>query len=131
MTIHSPFLKYFDETRKHGSIRMAARNLYVASSAVNRQILNVEDRLGIKLFDRSASGIELTAAGELLAQHISRTLADEERILGEIEALKNGERPSITIPGQESVIARFLSPAQHYHVPLLVSPWSYSTYRGS
>jgi 5-hydroxyisourate hydrolase len=20
---------------------------------------------------------------------------------------------------------------QHYHVPLLVSPWSYSTYRGS
>ena len=23
------------------------------------------------------------------------------------------------------------SPSQHYHVPLLVSPWSYSTYRGS
>jgi 5-hydroxyisourate hydrolase len=23
------------------------------------------------------------------------------------------------------------SPEQHYHVPLLVSPWSYSTYRGS
>ena len=22
-------------------------------------------------------------------------------------------------------------PVQHYHVPLLVSPWSYSTYRGS
>lgn len=22
-------------------------------------------------------------------------------------------------------------PAEHYHVPLLVSPWSYSTYRGS
>jgi 5-hydroxyisourate hydrolase len=22
-------------------------------------------------------------------------------------------------------------PTQHYHVPLLVSPWSYSTYRGS
>jgi 5-hydroxyisourate hydrolase len=22
-------------------------------------------------------------------------------------------------------------PLQHYHVPLLVSPWSYSTYRGS
>jgi 5-hydroxyisourate hydrolase len=23
------------------------------------------------------------------------------------------------------------APSQHYHVPLLVSPWSYSTYRGS
>ena len=31
------------------------------------------------------------------------------------------------------VILRFgvAAPDQHYHVPLLVSPWSYSTYRGS
>jgi len=31
------------------------------------------------------------------------------------------------------VILRFgvAAPEQHYHVPLLVSPWSYSTYRGS
>lgn len=26
---------------------------------------------------------------------------------------------------------RITDPAQHYHVPLLCSPWSYSTYRGS
>jgi len=24
-----------------------------------------------------------------------------------------------------------VDPEQHYHVPLLVSPWSYTTYRGS
>jgi len=31
------------------------------------------------------------------------------------------------------VVLRFgvADPAAHYHVPLLVSPWSYSTYRGS
>ena len=31
------------------------------------------------------------------------------------------------------VVIRFgvADPARHYHVPLLVSPWSYSTYRGS
>ena len=31
------------------------------------------------------------------------------------------------------VIIRFgiANPAQHLHVPLLVTPWSYSTYRGS
>ena len=31
------------------------------------------------------------------------------------------------------VVLRFgvASPDQHYHVPLLVSPWSYATYRGS
>lgn len=33
----------------------------------------------------------------------------------------------------DEVVLRFgvSAPDQHYHVPLLVSPWSYSTYRGS
>lgn len=33
----------------------------------------------------------------------------------------------------DEVVLRFgiANPDQHYHVPLLVSPWSYSTYRGS
>lgn len=36
-------------------------------------------------------------------------------------------------PFVDEVALRFgvASPDQHYHVPLLVSPWSYSTYRGS
>ncbi len=36
-------------------------------------------------------------------------------------------------PFVDQVVIRFgvASPDQHYHVPLLVSPWSYSTYRGS
>ena len=36
-------------------------------------------------------------------------------------------------PFVDEVVLRFgvADPAAHYHVPLLVSPWSYSTYRGS
>ena len=36
-------------------------------------------------------------------------------------------------PFVDQVVLRFgiAEPDQHYHVPLLVSPWSYSTYRGS
>jgi len=35
-------------------------------------------------------------------------------------------------PFLDNVVIRFsLADDQHYHVPLLVSPWSYSTYRGS
>ena len=32
---------------------------------------------------------------------------------------------------QVTIIFRLADAAQHYHVPLLVSPWSWSTYRGS
>ena len=36
-------------------------------------------------------------------------------------------------PFLDEVVIRFgiSNPNEHYHVPLLVSPWSYSTYRGS
>ena len=37
------------------------------------------------------------------------------------------------IPFLDDVVIKFgiSNPKEHYHVPLLVSPWSYSTYRGS
>lgn len=40
---------------------------------------------------------------------------------------------SATLPFLDHVPVRFgiSDPTAHYHVPLLVSPWSYSTYRGS
>jgi 5-hydroxyisourate hydrolase len=36
-----------------------------------------------------------------------------------------------TFLDQVPVRFRIADPAQHYHVPLLCSPWSYTTYRGS
>ncbi len=37
------------------------------------------------------------------------------------------------IPFLNEIVIRFgvSNPKEHYHVPLLVTPWSYSTYRGS
>lgn len=111
MPIHAAFLKYFLEVYQCGSIRLAARKLNVSSSAVNRQILKIEDELGTSLFNRSSSGIQPTAAGELLALHVQRTLQDAEQTFAQIEKLTNDSRPVIRIVGQESVIARFLPPA--------------------
>lgn len=110
MKIHSVFLTYFDEVCKSGSIRKAAKKLFVASSAVNRQIIKKEEELGTKLFKRSHKGIELTEAGKILHQHITRTLSDYDRTLREIEACRDLSSQGITIVGQESVVSRFLPP---------------------
>lgn len=111
MPVHAAFLKYFHEVCQTGSIRKAARNLFVASSAVNRQILKVESELGVKLFERSHAGITLTRAGELLEKHIDYVLADSARTLQSIQALDDVAHKRITIAGQESVIARLLPAA--------------------
>lgn len=110
MPIHSSFLIYFQEVCRCGSIRAAARNLHVASSAVNRQMLKIEKELGVDLFVRHAGGIRLTEEGELLLRHVERTMADAAKTLDELKALGSPEHPVITIAGQESVIARFLPP---------------------
>ena len=110
MPIHSNFLKYFNEVCQCGSIRKAASNLHIASSAVNRQILKIEDELGVKLFERSHEGIKLTESGHLLSQHISRTLNDADRTLKEIINCNNKAPHGLTAAGQESVIARLLPP---------------------
>lgn len=39
--------------------------------------------------------------------------------------------PEPNFLGQVNLDFGVSAPEQHYHVPLLVSPWSYSTYRGS
>jgi DNA-binding transcriptional LysR family regulator len=55
MHIHARSLAYFDMIRRCGSIREAARRLHLASSAVNRQLLQLEEEFGTPLF-RTNSG---------------------------------------------------------------------------
>ncbi len=110
MSIHAPFLKYFREVANCGSVRMAARHLHISSSAVNRQILKIEDELGVSLFHRTPNGMLLSPAGRVLAEHVNRTLSDAERCLDEIATLAGHTRVPLTIAGQESVIAEFLPP---------------------
>lgn len=49
------------------------------------------------------------------------------------EYFKSQSTPLADPPFLDIVTLRFgiADPKAHYHVPLLVSPWSYSTYRGS
>lgn len=66
---------YFDAVATRGSIRKAADSLFIASSALTRQILELEDQVGTALFERVPSGVRLTPAGELLHSHVRETLA--------------------------------------------------------
>jgi DNA-binding transcriptional LysR family regulator len=102
LRIHAPAIQYFDAVRRAGSIREAARRLSVASSAVNRQILKLEEELGARLFDRLPGGLRLTAAGEVLAQHVLLVLRDAERAraaLDSLQGLRSGHVELVTLEG--------------------------------
>src|SRR5258708_20658834 len=77
---------YFDAVVRHGSIRRAAEALRIASSALNRRVLDLEEEIGTILFDRLQGGVRLTAAGETFAAHGPRTLRHLERPPAHIHA---------------------------------------------
>ena len=89
--MHAIVLKYFVEVARSGSVRKASEKLFVAASAVNRQILNLEEELGVELFDRVPNGMRLNPAGERLLRHAQSTLHDFEVVRADLDALK-GER---------------------------------------
>jgi len=104
-------LMYFDELVRTSSMRQAAENLNVAPTAVSRQIENLEDYFGTPLVERSARGVTLTAAGELLAARAGRTLRELEHVQQLIEDLKGLERGRVTIFANGAIVASLLTPA--------------------
>ncbi|MCC8392336.1 LysR family transcriptional regulator [Paraburkholderia sp. MMS20-SJTR3] len=124
--IHARSLRYFDAIRRHRSIREAARQLHVASSAVNRQLLKLEAEVGTPLFERLPGGLALTAAGEAFARHVITVLQDARRFDSEMDALRGirrGEISVVTVEGLNTsllpdVVERMLTryPGIRFHV---------------
>ncbi len=106
--MHAAVLRYFDHVARHGSIRKASEALSVASSAVNRQILRLEEEMGVALFERGRAGVRPTPAGELLLRHVRETQNEYQRTRAEIASLGGTVSGNVRIISLESLLVRFL-----------------------
>lgn len=80
-------LRYFLTVADCGSLSAASQQLYVATSAISRQIQRLETRIGVALFTRHARGMELTDAGRILENHVRKTLSDMDHAVAQIQGL--------------------------------------------
>ena len=106
--MHAAALPYFREVARLGSVRRAAAKLNVAASALNRQILKLEDEFGTRLFDRLPTGMRLTAAGELLLQHVVATLHDFDSLRVRIDDLRAARSGHVAVVAIDSLLVDFL-----------------------
>lgn len=76
----------FDAAARHRSLTRAAVELSLTQSAVSRQILALEESLGVTLFKRTRHGMELTAVGADYAARVAQRLGaleqDTQDIMG-------------------------------------------------
>lgn len=68
-------LRAFAEAAREGSFKVAADRLGVTPGAVSRQVKQLEENLGVALFERHANGVRASASGRRLAEDVDAGLA--------------------------------------------------------
>lgn len=71
-------LQFFVQVSRTQSFTQAARRLGVPKSSVSRAIRRLENRLGVRLIDRTTRSVALTEAGELYRSHCQRMMDQAE-----------------------------------------------------
>ena len=77
-------LRAFCVAARHLSFKTAADELALTPSAVSHQMRELEESLGIRLFDRRTRALELTSAGRMLLGEIAPLLEALDRSLAQI-----------------------------------------------
>ena len=128
--MHAKVLRYFAEVVRAGSIRKAAEQLHVVPTAVNRQILNLEEELGAPLFERVRGTLKPTQVGEFVLAHSPPPLGAYDGVrerIPAVQGLRHGEVTLATTPGLASaflpsLVNRFRTEHPGIHLQLLDSP---------
>ncbi|HSV82770.1 MAG TPA: LysR substrate-binding domain-containing protein [Ramlibacter sp.] len=94
-------LKYFTRIAELGNMTRASEALHVAQPALTQQISNLENELETRVFDRSHSGMKLTAAGDVLYHYAKSLLRqlDDARVAVREESMEPGGGVTVGMPG--------------------------------
>ncbi|HEX6720956.1 MAG TPA: LysR substrate-binding domain-containing protein [Burkholderiaceae bacterium] len=105
-----PNLLAFEAVARRRSFALAAAELHLTASAISHQIARLESHLGIKLFERSAHGVRLSAAGE---QYLSRVNGALAAIAAATDDLRQGVSNSLYVHCSPSLATQWLMPRLH------------------
>lgn len=119
-------LRYFLAIAREGSITNAANFLHVTQPTLSRQIKDLEDELGQKLFTRSSHSMALTAEGMILRKRAEEIISMVDKTEAEFNSMENIIQGDIYIGGGETDAVKLVAkiakelrenyPGIHYHL---------------
>lgn len=104
----------------------AAQAMHIGQPAATKLLLQLEDALGERLFERLARGMQPTASGEVLIRYARRVLTDFGAVREEMGALRSGLSGALRLASVPGAVPLLLAPAlldyrrRHPHVALSV-----------
>lgn len=106
-------LRYFLETAREGNMTRAAQRLHISQPTMSKQLKELEEELGAKLFTRSNYSIHLTEAGMLLRERAEDIVSLADKTLEEFRTLDEIGKGGFYIGAAESDAVRYFTETVH------------------
>jgi DNA-binding transcriptional LysR family regulator len=103
-------LRYFVAVGEEQHYGRAARRLHVAQPALSRQIQDLEEEVGFKLFERLPRGVRLSAAGKLFLEDARRILQEINQAAARAARVARGQSGTLRVGFTESASWRGVVP---------------------
>jgi DNA-binding transcriptional LysR family regulator len=100
----------FEAVARRRSFALAATELHLTASAISHQVSRLEAQLGVRLFERSAHGVRLSAGGERYLLRIGGALS---AIAAATDDLRHGVSNSLYVHSAPSIASLWLMPRLH------------------
>src|ERR1043165_7149487 len=105
-------LRTFVTVAELGTVLKAAVRLHIGQPALSRQLGDLQQELGLRLFDRVGRGLVLTAEGEQFLADCRRAFAHIDALRERAEVLRRGDRGVLKVVAPphtiESILVVFL-----------------------
>ena len=123
-------LRYFLEIAREGNMSRAAERLHVTQPTLSKQMKDLEQELGKKLFKRGSTSVSLTDEGMLLRKRAEDLLAMADKITNEFQAMDDITGGDIYIGCAETegmrmlakIISKIRQEYDHIHFSYLQRP---------
>ena len=90
-------LQIFVVAARHLSYARAAEELHLTPPAISMQLKQLEDNVGLPLFERQGRGVALTGAGEMLVHHALRILGEIKDAEANLQGLLGAETGQLSV----------------------------------
>ena len=97
----------FEAVARRRSFALAAAELHLTPSAISHQVARLESQLNVRLFERSAHGVRLSAAGE---RYLARVGGALSAITAATDDLRQGVSNSLYVHSAPSIASLWLMP---------------------